>query len=94
MKKNLWENIAGIIGIVLTVIFAIIVANDIFNFISSVYLSIILNEVIYYGCMALVIMSTLKLIKNAHIAIKIVLIVLWVIIFIFSVSPTLFGLIV
>jgi hypothetical protein len=90
--KKLWDRIGGAIGIIMTLIFALIVANDIWHFISSVYLVVILNEAIYYGGIALVIITTLEMIANSNIIIKILFTAVWVVIIVYSFSPTLFGL--
>lgn len=90
--KKLWDRIGGAIGILMTLIFGVLVANDIFHFINSIYLIAILNEAIYYGGVALVIITTLEMITNVNFVVKLVFVLIWAFIIAHSFSPNLFGL--
>lgn len=91
--KKLWDRIGGAIGIIMTLIFGVIVANEIWQLLPSVYLAVILNEAIYYGGIALVIITTLEMIANVNFIVKLVFVAIWAFIIVYSFSPTLFGLI-
>ena len=90
--KKVWDRIGGAIGIIMTLIFGVIVANEIWQFLPSVYLVAILNEAIYYGGIALVIITTLEMIANVNFIVKLVFVAIWAFIIVYSFSPTLFGL--
>ena len=90
--KKFWNRIAGAIGIIMTLIFGVIVANEIWQFIPSAYILIILNEAIYYGGVALVIITTLEMIANVNFIVKLAFVLIWAFIIAYSFSPTLFGL--
>ena len=90
--KKVWDRIGGAIGIIMTLIFGLIVANEIWQFLPSVYLAVILNEAIFYGGIALVIITTLEMIANVNFIVKLVFVAIWAFIIVYSFSPTLFGL--
>ena len=90
--KKFWDRLGGAVAIIMTLIFAVLVANQIFGFISSIYVLKILNEAIYYGGIALVILVTMEMIVNANFIIKLVFVFIWVAIIAYSISPTFFGL--
>lgn len=91
--QKFYARIAGAVAIFMTIMYAVLISNGIFNYISSIYLIKIINEAVYYGGFTLVIISTLAMVSNSAWIIKTIFIFVWVGIIIYSISPTFFGLI-
>jgi hypothetical protein len=90
--KKFWDRIGGAIAILMTIIYVLLIANQIFNFISNVYLLKILGEAITFGGIALVIVVTFEMTTKWPFLLKLVVFASWVMIIIYAISPTFFGL--
>lgn len=92
--KHMWDNFGKFLAVIITLVYVIFIANNIFNFIplGSIWLEIIVYAV-YYGPLSLVLIVTFEAVADKNTLIRILFILVWVAIILFSVSPTLWGLI-
>jgi len=91
--KKLWDRLGGAVAILMTVIYAVLIANQFFNFIGNAYVLKILSEAITFGGLALVVVVTFELTTRWPFLFKLVIFVTWGLILIYLFSPTFFGLI-
>ena len=91
--KKLWDRLGGAVAILMTIIYAVLIANQIFNFIGNAYILKILAEAITFGGLALVIVVTFELTTRWPFLFKLAIFATWGLILIYSFSPTFFGLI-
>ena len=92
--KHLWNNLGKMVAVLLTIVYVVFITNNIWGYIAlgSVWLDI-LTYAMYYGPMVLMIMVTFEAVADKNILIRIIFLLAWVGIILFSVSPTLWGLI-
>lgn len=90
--KKFWDRIGGAIALIMTTIYVLLIANQIFSFIENAYILKILSEAITFGGVALVIVITFEMTTNWPFLLKLVVFASWVLIIAYSISPTLFGL--
>ena len=90
--KKLWNRIGGAIAILMTIIYALLIANQIFNFIGNVYILKILSEAITFGGIALVIVITFEMTTKWPFLFKLAIFATWAAIIAYAFSPTFFGL--
>jgi len=91
--KKFYSRITGATAILMTIMYMILVSNEIFNYITSIHIIKILTEGIYYGGFTLLVVSTLSTVAYSSWITKTIFSLAWVIIICYSISPTLFGLI-
>ena len=92
LRGSFWNRLSGAIAILMTLIFAVIIANNLFNFIPSNYIIVILSDAIYYGGIALVIITMFEVLAKSNVLVKIIFLVIFIFIICYSVSPDFFGL--
>lgn len=90
--KKFWSRIGGAIAILMTIIYVLLIANQIFGFIGNVYVLKILSEAVTFGGIALVIVITFEMTTNWPFLLKLVVFAAWVSIIVYAISPTFFGL--
>lgn len=91
--KKLWDKLGGAVAIIMTVLYAVIIANEIFGFIGNAYILKILSEGIAFGGLALVVIVTFEMTTKWPFLFKLVIFATWVLIMVYLFSPTFFGLI-
>ena len=91
--KKLWDKLGGAVAIIMTVLYAVIIANEIFGFIGNGYILKILSEAIAFGGLALVVIVTFEMTTKWPFLFKLVIFATWVLIMVYLFSPTFFGLI-
>lgn len=93
-SKKAWDTLGITLGVILMLVYLIFVLNNAFNFIptGSVWLSIIINMT-YYGPLALVVITTFEYVSRKSQTFKFIILVIWVAIILFSISPDFFGVI-
>ena len=91
--KKLWDKLGGAVAILMTVIYAVLIANQIFGFLSNVYILKILSEAITFGGLALVVIVTFEMTTKWPFLFKLVIFATWALILVYLFSPTFFGLI-
>ena len=91
---NIWDTLGKVLTFAIVAIYLLFVLNNIFNFLplGSFWYDLI-NYATYYGPMALVIVTSLEVAKGNKTLVRTLLILCWVAIVLFSISPNLFGLI-
>lgn len=93
-KNNAWDILGKYLTFVIVAIYLVYILNGIFNFIplGTVWVDIV-HYLTYYGPMAVVIVTSIEAIDTHKGIFRTLLILCWVFIVLFSISPNLFGLI-
>lgn len=93
-KKNPWDILGKYLTFVIVAVYLVYILNGIFDFIplGSIWLDII-HYATYFGPMAVVIVTSIEAIDTHKGLLRTLLILCWVFIVLFSISPNLFGLI-
>lgn len=91
---KVWDFLGKFLTFAIVAIYLLNILNGIFNFIpaGSVWVDIVAN-LMYYGPMALVIVISLEVADGKKGLIRTLLLLCWLAIILFSISPNLFGLI-
>jgi hypothetical protein len=89
-----WDGLGKFLTFLIVAIYLINILNGIFNFIpaGSIWVDIVANAM-FYGPMALVIVTSLEVVDGKKGLIRTALLLCWIAIILFSISPNLFGLI-
>lgn len=91
-KTNLWDLLGKIVAIYLTLIYAVFISNSYFHYLpAGEVINTILSYSMLYGPMVLIIITTMEAIKNRSLLLKIIFLVVWAAIFIFSFFPSLLS---
>lgn len=85
--KKTWDLISKILAFVLTVAYALVVANMFMPFIPAGAFLNFLNKFIFYAPMALIITVNFELFSDKNIIFRILIILVWAAIIIFSFFP-------
>ena len=93
-SANTWDFLGKFLTFAIVAIYLLYIINNIFNIlpVGSIWIDII-NYLTYYGPMALVIITSLEVAGGKKGLIRTLLIICWLFIVLFSISPNLFGLI-
>ena len=89
-----WDSLGKILTFAIVAIYLLYILNNIFNFIplGSIWIDII-SYLTYYGPMALVIITSFEVANSRNGILRTALLLCWLFIILFSISPDLFGLI-
>ena len=92
--KHMWDNLGKIFAVVITLMFVLNITNGIWNYIplDSVW-SKIIYYIMVYGPMALILVETFEAVADKTTLTRVLFILFWTLIILFSISPTLWGLI-
>ncbi|MBQ7466687.1 MAG: hypothetical protein IJS74_01285 [Clostridia bacterium] len=92
--KHIWDKLGKILAVLITLIYIVNISNGIWNYVpaDSVWSNII-HYGLFYGPMALILIVTFEAVADKNNLIRILFILFWVAIILFSISPTLWGLI-
>lgn len=93
-KGDFWDAVSKFLCFSVVAIYLIYILNNIFHFIpvDSFWNDFIVN-MNYYGPLAVVVVVSLESIATKHGLFKALLVLCWIFIILFSISPNLFGLI-
>jgi len=93
-KGDFWDSISKFLAFFVIAVYLIYILNNIFHFIpaGSFWNDFIVN-MNYYGPLAVVVVVSLESIATKHGLFRMLLILCWIFIILFSISPDLFGLI-
>lgn len=93
-SKKLWDTLGLLLGMVMMLVYLLFVLNNVFDFIppGSVWLRIIIN-LTYYGPLALIVITTFEYASKKSKSLKFIVLAIWAVIILFSISPDFFGLI-
>ena len=91
---NFFDKFARVLSIAMMFVYLIFVLNNTFNFLpqSDVFMDVLVN-LIYYGPLAIIVLTTFDDANRKSKYIKYAILIIWIAIVLFSVSPDLFGLI-
>ena len=92
--KQLWNTLGKVIAVLITIAYVVFITNNIWHYVpaSSVWEKIV-SYSMYYGPLALVLVVTFEAVADKNVLIRVLFLLMWVAIILFSVSPTLWGLI-
>ena len=93
-SSKMWDWLGEFLTFLIVALYVVNILNGLFNFIpvGSVLLDILLYST-YYGPMALVIVTSLEVVDGKKSMVRTILILCWLFIILFTISPNLFGLI-
>ena len=92
--KKATEMLMLVILVAVAVVYILYITNEIWGYIPlGSFLLEFLAYFIYYGPLVLAMSITLYILDGKHIAVKISFAIFWLVLIIFAVSPTLWGLI-
>ena len=93
-KFNFFDKFARVLSIIMMFAYLLFVLNNTFNFLPAgdVWMDVLIN-LIYYGPLAIMVLTTFDDANSKSKIIKYAILIIWVAIILFSVSPDLFGLI-
>lgn len=92
--KQLWDNLGKFLAVIITLIYIVNITNGIWGYIplGTVWIDI-MTYAMYYGPMALILVVTFEAVADKTVLTRVLFILFWAAIIVFSISPTLWGLI-
>ena len=93
--KYLWDNLGKILAVVITLMYVINITNGIWHYVpDGTTWAQIVYYILFYGPMALILIVTFEAVADKSALTRVLFILFWIAIILFSISPTLWGLIV
>lgn len=92
--KEMWNRLGKFLAVVITLIYIISITNAIWGYVpsGSVWETIV-NKIIYVGPLALILITTFEAVADKSLLTRVLFLLFWVVIILFAISPTLWGLI-
>ena len=90
-EANSWRFLDKVTAIVMTIVYAVFVSNMVYNYIpiDSVFIEY-LNTMVYYGPIVICAINAVSAVAHKGFTIRIIVLAIWVLIFLFSFFPDVF----